>query len=226
MGSPRPVPIYLEVAKKRTFAGAVEWPGWCRSGRDETSAIEALLANGPRYARVLRGTRLGFTVPSASDLEVVERLEGDASTEFGVPGIAPSADRRPMGEDDLRRSRTLLSACWRALDRAVEAARGADLRKGPRGGGRDLDAIVRHVTEAETGYLSAVGRRHRSQGDDPAEELGRGHDAVLDALTSAVREGVPERGPRGGSRWTARYFVRRVAWHALDHAWEIEDRSS
>ncbi len=24
--------------------------------------------------------------------------------------------------------------------------------------------------------------------------------------------------------WTARSFVRRVAWHTLDHTWEIEDR--
>ena len=25
--------------------------------------------------------------------------------------------------------------------------------------------------------------------------------------------------------WGQRYAVRRSAWHALDHAWEIEDRS-
>jgi hypothetical protein len=37
-------------------------------------------------------------------------------------------------------------------------------------------------------------------------------------------EWPPERVPRSGKLWTPRYFVRRTAWHALDHAWEIEDR--
>jgi hypothetical protein len=35
---------------------------------------------------------------------------------------------------------------------------------------------------------------------------------------------VPERGPRGGAIWSARNYVRRIAWHVLDHAWEIEDK--
>jgi hypothetical protein len=31
--------------------------------------------------------------------------------------------------------------------------------------------------------------------------------------------------PLAGRRWPARYAAHRIAWHALDHAWEIEDRS-
>jgi hypothetical protein len=31
--------------------------------------------------------------------------------------------------------------------------------------------------------------------------------------------------PIAGRKWPPRYAARRVAWHALDHAWEIEDRS-
>ena len=31
--------------------------------------------------------------------------------------------------------------------------------------------------------------------------------------------------PIAGKRWPLRYAARRIAWHALDHAWEIEDRS-
>jgi hypothetical protein len=49
--------------------------------------------------------------------------------------------------------------------------------------------------------------------------------AVLDALAAAPRSGRVPQGPRGGKRWTVRYFIRRSAWHALDHAWEIEDRA-
>jgi len=40
-------PVYLESGSRRTFAGAIDWPGWCRSGRDEASALEALLSYGP-----------------------------------------------------------------------------------------------------------------------------------------------------------------------------------
>ena len=38
-----PVETYLEVGAKRVFAGALDWPGWCRSSRHERDALEALL---------------------------------------------------------------------------------------------------------------------------------------------------------------------------------------
>ena len=63
-----------------------------------------------------------------------------------------------------------------------------------------------------------------SEEEDLDEELDRTRQAVLDALAAAAHGEVPARGPRGGVIWTPRYFVRRVAWHVLDHAWEIEDR--
>ena len=31
--------------------------------------------------------------------------------------------------------------------------------------------------------------------------------------------------PLAGRKWPARYAARRIAWHALDHAREMEDRS-
>src|SRR5438132_1502141 len=116
---PRPssaIEVYIEAGSRRAFAGAVAWPGWCRMGREEPEALDALVLYGPRYADVVRGIRPAFRAPMAAcALTVVER---------------------------------------------------------------------------------------------------------------AVVEGLPESGPRGGKIWLPRYFVRRVAWHALDHAWEIEDRST
>jgi hypothetical protein len=92
--------------------------------------------------------------------------------------------------------------------------------KGPRGGGRSVDAIVDHVVGAEGGYLARIGRRF-----DPT---GLGIAAVAVAsraeVEAGIRDGIPP-SPRGGKRWTVRYFVRRSAWHILDHAWEIEDRT-
>jgi hypothetical protein len=224
--SSHPIEGYLEIGKKRTFAGAIEWPGWCRSGRDEPSALESLVQYGPRYASVLAPAGIAFRVPdNVSGLAVIERLEGDTTTDFGAPGIAPSADARAIDEAQFERFEALLKACWRAFDETVRQAAGKELRKGPRGGGRNTEAIIQHVLGAEAGYLSAVGWKHRQ--DDSAsltEQLAQTRQAILSALAAATRGEIPERGPRGGLRWTPRYFVRRVAWHVLDHAWEIEDR--
>jgi hypothetical protein len=222
------IDVYLEIGKKRTFAGALDWPGWCRSGRDEGTALQALLDYGPRYAGVLRPARLGFQAPAdASAFAVVERLEGNPTTDFGAPAVAPSSDARPVDDAELRRFQALLEACWQAFDAAAQSAAGKELRKGPRGGGRDLERITRHILGSDAGYLGGlVWKVEQREGADLAEELARTRQAILDALAAAARGEVAERGPRGGVRWTPRYFVRRVAWHVLDHVWEIEDRAT
>ena len=218
-------PVYLEVGRRRVFAGALDWPGWCRSGRDEGAALQALLASGPRYATVI-GRATGFTAPSGvSALQVVERLEGTSTTDFGAPGVAPTRDRRPLDDAEAERLGALLRACWATFDRAAEAAVGRSLRKGPRGGGRELDAIVRHVLEAEKVYLARLGAKPRQPGDaGRGAEMGRIRAAFLDGVSAHARGERPARSPRSGEPWTPRYAVRRSAWHALDHAWEIEDR--
>jgi hypothetical protein len=228
MASATVVDVYLEEGAKRVFAGAIEWPGWCRIGRDRTEALEALLAYGPRYVEVLRGSRLGFRTPSSvAGLRVVERVKGDTTTDWGAPAVAPKADRRPFDRAELTRSRRILQASWAALDRAAEAAAGLELRKGPRGGGRELDAIVAHVIGAEGGYLRKIaGSPPKVSEVDPLASRDGMRRAILEGLERAATEGVPERGPRGGSMWKPRYFVRREAWHVLDHVWEILDRSS
>lgn len=228
MRSSNKIDVYLEIGKKRTFAGAVDWPGWCRSGRDEKSALQALFDYTPRYARVVGAARLGFQAPvDPAAFAVTERVPGDATTDFGAPGVAPSSDKRPVDDADLQRLQTILKACWRTFDKAVSAAAGKELRKGPRGGGRDVEGIVEHVLGANEAYLGRLGRKLKPrQTDDPRKELGPARRAMLDALAAAARGDAPARGPRGGVIWTPRYFVRREAWHVLDHAWEIEDRIS
>lgn len=219
------IDVYCESGQKRTFACAVEWPGWSRSGRDEASALEQLAACGSRYANAVSSASLGFvTAADPSYFAVVERVQGNATTDFGAPDAVPAADREPLRDQDLLRFEALLRACWSAFDRAVESAIGHELRTGPRGGGRDLDRILRHVLGADKAYLAKVARNIKiDEDDDPRAQLVLVRQADLDAL-AAARDGLPERGPRGGLLWTPRTFVRRVAWHVLDHAWEIEDR--
>ena len=55
--------VYLEIGKTRSFAGALEWPGWCRSGREETAALQSLFDYGPRYARAIQTARQDFAPP-------------------------------------------------------------------------------------------------------------------------------------------------------------------
>lgn len=219
--------IYLEIGQKKTFAGALDWPGWCRGGRNEAAALAALWDYGPRYARVVERTGLAFDAPeTVLAFNVVERLAGNSTTDFGAPDAIPAGDRQPPSSDDLARFGSILMACWESFDAAAVSAMGIELRKGPRGGGRELEGITRHVLGAEQGYLSRLA--WKVQKDEAAnlnEEMRLTRQAIMDALAAAERGEIPARGPRGGVIWPARYFVRRVAWHVLDHVWEIEDRA-
>jgi hypothetical protein len=135
------------------------------------------------------------------------------------------ADREPVDRIEFEHLQKILQACWQAFDSAVQRATGRELRKGPRGGGRNVEKILDHVLEADRGYLARLAWKHKREGGkNPVEELSRTRGAILNALEAAVNGDLPERGPRGGIIWPPRYFIRRVAWHVLDHAWEIEDR--
>lgn len=220
-----PVEVYLECGAKRIFAAALDWPGWCRQGPNEGEALAALVAYGGRYASVLAGTRLGFEAPEdAGQLVVVERLQGTATTDFGAPGVAPTVDHnRTCDAVELERFEKILRAGWRAFDKAVKSAVGKTLATGPRGGGRALEAIVTHVIGADSSYLTGVGWKP-PKAAKASDQLTATRDAILEALKASASGKISSQGPRGGARWSARYFVRRVAWHVIAHAWEIERR--
>ena len=221
-----PIDVYLEIGKKRTFAGAIDWPGWCRSGRDEASALQALIDYGPRYGKVLRTGQFKFQSPTdGSAFSIVERLEGNATTDFGAPDLAPSIDAKRVSETELQRFEAILKSCWKAFDQAVKSAKGKELQKGPRGGGREVESIIQHVLGSDGSYLSTLGWKIKlDDAEDTSQKLKSTRKGIREGLTAATNGEIAARGPRGGIRWTPRYFVRRVAWHVLDHAWEIEDR--
>jgi len=213
------IDVIVEKGTKRVFASAADWPGWARAGKDEAQALAALLAYAPRYARVARA--LGFVAPKdVSAFRVIERTGGNATTDFGAPGMPAKVDAAPVGDKDLARLIAALDAGWRAFDAAIAKAKGKTLASGPRGGGRSLDKIAAHVREAELAYLSGLGAPKPTSTDLKAERA-----AVRDGLAASARGEYPAKGPRGGVRWKPRYMVRRAMWHTLDHLWEIEDRS-
>jgi hypothetical protein len=211
--SPTTIRVLVETTPKKVFACAVDWPGWSRAGRDEAAAVEALLATSSRYAEVALAAGFPFDEDDLR-VEVAERREGDAGTAFGVPSVVADEDRRPTDAAEAARQAALVEAAWAAFDR-IAAAAPEELRKGPRGGGRDRTRIVDHLNGADEGYAGAMGL-------SAAERKSR--DGIRARELEILRE--PSDGsPIAGKRWPPRYAARRIAWHALDHAWEIQDRT-
>jgi hypothetical protein len=204
--------VIIETGKKRLFASAVKWPGWSRVGKDEASALDALRRYRPRYERVAKSAGVPFSPDG--DFEVVERL-GGSGADFGVPDSVAEIEREELSRADLERFLALLRASWRAFDE-IAAKAPAELRKGPRGGGRDRDKIVEHVLGAEVLYASRLGAKLQQPDMRDAAAIGEFRNALADALSRAD----------ASTKWPPRYAARRIIWHVLDHAWEIEDRSS
>ena len=192
-------PVYLEVGRSKVFACAVDHPGWERWGKTEEAALEALASYAERYGAVV-----GQAPPI--DFDVVERLPGTGTTDFGAPDAVSDGDRRPLPAGWIE----VLERSWAAFDAGV-ARSSAALRKGPRGGGRDRDAVVAHVQEAERSYARSIGVRVPPRTPWPEQRA---------AIAGALRD-VSE-----GGKWPPRYFVRRTTWHVLDHLWEIEDKQT
>ena len=150
-----PIECLVEVGAKRTFAAAAAWPGWCRSARDEADALEALrglwraLCGGPRRRRTsVRAARRRCASCSSPNVRRATRPPSS-----GRPTRSSTPTRSRSRARGWTRLRSILEACWTAFDRAATDADGVELRKGPRGGGRELDAIVAHVAGAEASYL-------------------------------------------------------------------------
>jgi hypothetical protein len=214
--------IYLEVGKKRVFAAAIDWPGWARSGRDEAQAIEALRAAAPRYMAVARTARVKFGPADTQEFEVVERLPGSMTTDFGAPGAVPAFDAESVDPREAKRLVALVNASWTIFLDVVSTAP-LELRKGPRGGGRNRDKIVEHVVNAEWAYARKLGLRSEAAQPRPDDEAAVA--AFRSAISKALLEGMTSGEAVARGSWPPRYAARRVAWHVLDHAWEIEDKS-
>jgi hypothetical protein len=201
-----PVPttrVYFEEGKTSVFAAAIDWPGWCRRAKTMDAALESLLDYQDRYAKIV-------SMPfNPGTLDVVGTVPGNATTDFGAPGVDSPWDAEPLPGRDLKRQVQVLVDSWNYFD-AVVASAPADLAKGPRGGGRDRDGVVDHTREAERHYCSKLGTRV-----PPRTPWAQQRDTVTRLLLS----GSPE------AKWPPRYSIRRLAWHVIDHAWEIEDKS-
>jgi hypothetical protein len=194
---------YFEEGKKSVFAIALEWPGWARRSATPERALQELTNYQQRYEMIV-----GSALP-AGRITIIGSVPGNATTDFGAPGVLGPWDEKPASKNERVRQIQILERCWQYFDRVISGAPN-QLTKGPRGGGRDRDEIVEHVRETERAYAPKMGLRIPPRTAWPEQRA---------MLVEHLSEG------QLGHAWPPLHAVRRLAWHIVDHAWEIEDKS-
>jgi hypothetical protein len=207
--------------EKRSVAFALDWPGWNRGAKSADLALETLESYRERYRPIADLAGMAREFDAAGPLEIVEDKVGTGSTDFWGISFSPSAtEQGPMDEAELERAITLLRACWAFFD-GVAARVSPEMRKGPRGGGRDRDRIIRHTIRTESeDFAKQVGLRIPEEAALTPDGL-RQHRETYIAAMRAYNAGEVERRMRS---WTLPFLIRHSGFHTLDHAWEMEDK--
>jgi hypothetical protein len=206
---------------KRSVAFSLHWPGWSRGAKSAELALETLESYRERYRPVAVLARMANEFDAAGPLEVVEDRVGTGSTDFwGISFYPSSTEHGPMGEAELERKITLLQACWAFFD-DVATKVSPEMRKGPRGGGRDRNRIIRHTIRTESeDFAKQVGLRIPEEAALTPDGLRQHRESYITAMR-AYNAGKVDRRMRS---WTLPFLIRHSAFHTLDHAWEMEDK--
>lgn len=219
-----PIPIVIERGPKarKVVAYSVDWPGWSRGAKTAEAALATLEAYRARYREVARRAGLDRDFDAGGPLEVGEERVGTGSVDFwGISFSASATEQAPLADDVLERRIRLLRAAWELFD-DVAARVSPELRKGPRGGGRERDAIVRHVMRVETlDFASSLGLKIEEDAVPLTLETRHAHREAYVAMMRDYNAGRVAKPMR--SR-TLPFLIRHTAFHTLDHAWEMEDR--
>jgi hypothetical protein len=205
---------------KKAVAFAIDWPGWSRGAKTPELALATLESYRERYRPVAVAARMAKEFDAAGPLDVVEDRVGTPSTDFWAISFSPSSfEQEPMDDAELDRKIKLLRACWSFFD-GTAARVSADMRKGPRGGGRDRTQIYRHTIRNESEeFAKRVGLR-------VPEEGALSPDGLRDfrkAYVAAMRAYNAGEGKRMRS-WNLPFLIRHSGYHMMDHAWEMEDK--
>ena len=206
---------------KRSVAFSLDWPGWSRGAKTTELALETLESYRDRYRPVARLAGMLREFDAAGPLEIVEDRIGTGSTDFWGISFSPSStEMGPLSEAEFDRGITLLRACWTFFD-GVAARVSAEMRKGPRGGGRDRDRIIRHTIRTESeDFAKRVGLRI----PEGAALTPAGLRQHRETYVAAMRRYNAGEFERRMQSWTLPFLIRHSAFHTLDHAWEMEDK--
>ena len=212
--------VTLEIGPKgkKVVAVAPDWPGLARGATTEPAAIERLRSYIPRYAPVAELAGMQAAFATITGVIVIERYVGTGSTDFwGISFAFSRIALQPMSDDALERELALMRACWAFFD-AVRSRVSAEMQRGPRGGGRDRDHIVRHTLATEQDWAKKLGVRTPPDSMLTDEGLNAHRDAYCTAIRALHAQGNMAR------TWPLRFLIRHTAFHTLDHAWEMEDK--
>ena len=189
-------------------------------------------SRSPRRSTGRVGRDRGRTRHAAIEtlLDYVERYR--VVTDRAGIEFRPGPDRRRraaggFGDDRLRRARRDRRA--RAPPRSASRKRSGSPRSSARRGTCSTTSSPEHPPSSARGHEAAGGTATRwcntSSRPSSRTPASSGSTSRSSAPISAATSS-----PRSGQRptdtaWPVRYAARRIAWHVLDHAWEIEDRS-
>jgi hypothetical protein len=212
------VEIVIERGKKKSVAYAPSGPGWSRGASSVDGSIEKLASYADRYRGVAALAGLSDEFPSTPTFDIIEEVPGTGSTSFwGISFVAATSEQGQMSDEECERKLAVLEACWTYFDR-VAARVTPELKKGPRGGGRDRAQIINHIFVNERQWGRMVGI------DTPEDAIltPRGLGTHRDAYLQAIREyNAAGESPR---TWRLQFLLRHTAFHVMDHAWEMEDK--
>jgi hypothetical protein len=212
------VTIEIGPKGKKVAAVAPDWPGLERGAKTEEAAIAKLQSYLPRYIHVAKLAGMDGELSAITNVEIVEQYPGTGSTDFwGISFAFSSIDQQPISSEELERELTLMQACWAFFD-DVRFRVSAEMQKGPRGGGRDRDHIVRHTIAAEQDWAKKLGLQTLEGANLTEETLSAHRGAYCNAIRAFHSEDKMAR------TWPLRYLIRHTAYHTLDHAWEMEDK--
>ena len=206
---------------KKSVAFSLDWPGWSRGAKSPELALETLASYRERYRPIPDLAGMAREFDAAGPLEIVEDRVGTGSVDFWGISFSPSStEQGPMGEAELDRAIALLQASWTFFD-SVAARVSPEMRKGPRGGGRDRNRIIRHTIRTESeDFAKQLGLRIPEEGALTPDGLKQHRKTYLAAMR-AYNAGKIEKRMRS---WTLPFLIRHSAFHTLDHAWEMEDK--
>jgi hypothetical protein len=211
---------------RRAAAWVLDLPGCVAVEDDERSALEAVDRRIETFTAWLGSRGETVAAPADEGEQVVERVESYLRQDGYEVNATFAADREPLTPDDVRIGlRWLGWAHGRFVDATFPFAEVALESEG-----RSFEDLVSHVLTAGSWLATRTEADQRAIAFPPAgaplgERLENGFPFVDSYVARlAGGDGVRRRVDSKGEEWTARKVLRRLIYHALDHAEELERR--
>ncbi len=234
-----PYRVYIEEGNGTAMAHVAELPGCFAVGSSASKALQATPAAISGFLQWLKRHReplvpeAHIARPSVADLFVAEVRPGGAPVRAGSLAALIEFDKEAWNDEKLERTLRWLGYSRADLLACVEGLGEAALKATEVAPGRSLWSILRHVADAEYGYINRVagpleGKEPVNDEEpwDVRERLGTVREMLV---RQARRVPLDKRGeviyPAWAARpdepWTLSKSLRRALEHELEHRHEL-----